>query len=112
MAAANQAVPPALLGVAKKDAAFRKSGKSGTGHSGGRGRGRKPMVSPVSAFSRKCCVLAQLSTLPELRLCICGRTYDSRPSSIIGRALSAAMAGARCPSQVLLIHLYFGARQQ
>ena len=57
MAAANQAVPPALLGVAKKDAAFRKAGKSGTGYSGGRGRGRKPVVSPVPACWRKCCAL-------------------------------------------------------
>ena len=51
MAAANQAAPPALLGVAKKDAAFRKAGKAGTGYSGGRGRGRKPVVSPVPACS-------------------------------------------------------------
>ena len=48
MAAANQPVPPALLGVARKDPSFRKAGRSGTG-GGGRGRGRKPVVRTLTS---------------------------------------------------------------
>ena len=45
MAAASQEVPAALLAVANKDPSFRK-GHSRGGQTGGRGRGRKPVVRP------------------------------------------------------------------